>query len=293
MEEKNEINQNKNGRKKTGLIIAVIGLLLIIGSSIYAIIGTDLFKDEKNNDKDEQEEIKDNNDNKDSKDSRDNESIIYNGVYEKDGITIKIFKTDGIDIGSLQRDFYVKFDIILKDGIISSYFDNINNNTGKASIIDDEYTIVFSNNQLELTANDVALKENSSLKNGVYKKTKDYTIEDYYNDNIGDIKYLNSKYNGKYNFNGNEMFIYQTSEDEVNLILSGNSESSIAYLGKQYIINDDGTLKEDVFFDDDKPDTQISFDNENIIFSSNEFPDINGTYIKERNLTIEEIIALE
>lgn len=277
---------NVNKRKKTGLIIAIIGVLLIIGSFVYLFLGTDMFKSKKESkeDKENKEDVK----NKDE-----NKKFNYNGIYENDGVIVKIFDKKDLRSQELTKFFNVEFVIEANGWSIGAAFDDddIINNKATASFFDNEITIEFKNNEIEVTGNEATINNNQGFKNGVYKKTGDYKTEDYFRDNIGDPSLINSIYNGKYNLDGKIVYMYQIEENRVKIVLIDNSPNS-SFFYSNYFTIENGVLTEEVYGDDEIK-TTITFDGNNLILMDIENQNISGTYVKEKNLTIDEIISLE
>ena len=108
---------------------------------------------------------------------------------------------------------------------------------------------------------------------------------------VGCCKYflINSKYNGIYNYNGIKLYSFQTDLETVYINVVGNSNSTVSFYGNVYKID----LQNDNKVFDLSNENEFAIFNENTIdFSSGTYSDISGTYEKEKNITIDEIIAI-
>lgn len=268
----------KKNNKNLGLIIMGVGLLLIIGSLIYAFVGTDMFKG-----KETQNEEKEN---KEKDDKPGNNSISsYNGIYEYDNLVLKVYGLERISTDTFSKGGYISFNINDNySGIIE-----MSDNKGVSKLFEDIINFEFNKDSVNVTFNDSALESNQGFKNGTFKKTGKYTSKEYYDDNIGDSNLINSKYNGIYNYNGIKLYSFQTDLETVYINVVGNSNSTVSFYGNVYKID----LQNDNKVFDLSNENEFAIFNENTIdFSSGTYSDISGTYEKEKNITIDEIIAI-
>ena len=162
---------------------------------------------------------------------------------------------------------------------------------------------VAKDNNIELTLKDNAIELKSlnadyeNIVSGTYAKTGDYTAEDVYKEMFGYPQYLTSKYNGLYKNGTVELYMYQTEANKVEVEIVSKSASSMIGWSSSFIIQTDGTLKQELLFDDDVA-SNLTINGDNIIFEyrSNDQSDVdshsklNGTYVKEKTLTVEDIL---
>ena len=224
----------------------------------------------------------------------------YNGVYTKDGLSIKIYGFNKSNDGKYTKDT-LEYSIETDDMSSQGYFE-IANKKGKSIIFDSELEVEIKDDGLYFKGNDKFKEDFPKFSEGLFKKTKEYTAKDYFNDNIGETNYINSKYNGLFSNNGIKLYMYQIEENSVEILVVGKTDSSIQYFQKSYTIKEDGTLAAEELFDDegnlieDSSKAQVEatakLDGESVVFTSKEYTDINGTYKKEKALTVEEIIKV-
>jgi len=245
--------------KKIGLIIAIIGLLLIIGASVH------YFTTKKETPKEKKEEIVTN----------------VNGIYELNGTVIKIYKLEDEE---KPIEYNLTFNI--DNQIFGS--DKLENNKMYSIIFNTEINMTFEKDKLILKLDDETINK-YNLKNGTYKKIRDFNIDDYYKDNYGDPDLLKTKYNGVFVNQDIKITMYQKAEDIVGIKLSGVNDSSIIINYYTYLLSEDGTLREDTLANE-KATTTIKLDNDNIIFESTSQPDLSGTYVKKSDITIKDVI---
>lgn len=253
--------------KKKGLLLIGIGLILIVSGFVYAFVGTDMFKDENPNTSKED-------------DTFSIESI--NGIYENNGQRIKIFRTGNVkyEIISSKPEIYFS---------INDYYDGtieVFNKKYSYSFIDEKIDFDFKKNLVKVTFNDEILSSYSEFKNGDYKKIEEYSLEDYYNDNIGDLKFFNSKYNGIYENNGKFIFIYQINKETVKISMSSQSTNSVYYIKGEYNIdqNDPNKLA--------NSGSIVTINENGITIDEDSYNEFDGEYTKKDNLSVELAIAV-
>ena len=257
--------------KKRGLIIISIGILLIVGSFIYSFVATDLFKDKNNNQSNNTQTTTNN-----------VKTTNYDGVYELEDKYIKVLKK--VETDSNEEKLLIK--------INDRYNGTLEKKGNKWEEAWNEYIIEFEFNENELTVtyNRETLESYDYFKNGTYKKTKEYTAKEYFEDNIGDSKLFNSKYNGIYELNERIIYLYQSREDTVTIYKKGKSKNAHGNV----ITNRTG------YKIDNQNDNKLSKnENEYVIFNghtielySNELKDFVGTYSKKEELTFEKVVSI-
>ena len=204
-------------------------------------------------------------------DSSNNNTIVFNGIYQNGDNVIKAYQ---------KKDNTVYFSIETVDNNTVVSFGKIDGNKVSSDIFDNNYTLTLNDNIINLQTN------NLDIPVGNYNKVKDYTINDYFNDNYGQEQYFNTKYNGEYSLNDIKAYLYQEDETIVRVyLIKGFNVHDL-----EYEINEDGHLSSEIF--DDKYE---------IIFNDNEFTiketsdsekKFDGTYSKVKTLTMEDIINI-
>ena len=144
-------------KNKTGLIIIIIAILCLVGGALYLFFGTDMFKKKEEPKEDKKEE---------EKETFELGKSELNGVYEKDGITIKLFEV-------AKNSVYFDYEV---EGLGVSLPLKLRNGKATGDIFDDTYAVVIKDNEIELTSN------SEEVEKGTYTKTKTYTKEDFYKD---------------------------------------------------------------------------------------------------------------
>ena len=251
--------ENEEKTKKSNLGIILIGiaiLLLITGMFLF------LTKGEK---KDNETDIKPVSEVK---------SSDFDGVYKKEKTTIKLFS-----LGEKNVYYYID----ANGGTIRSSGSFRNGNVF-GSLFDENYT--FS-----LLDNGISVETNSTVVlNGTYDKTGNYTIEEFYNDNIGDPSYLTSKYNGIYKDEQSNILMYNINEKEVVFNIDKTSDGVISSLQRNFEIKDDNTLE---YVDDSTGAVStitINDDSLTVNIVEDTLINYNGTYKKDSDITIESLL---
>jgi len=255
-------------KNKTGLIIIIIAILCLVGGALYLFFGTDMFKKKEEPKEDKKEE---------EKETFELGKSELNGVYEKDGITIKLFEV-------AKNSVYFDYEV---EGLGVSLPLKLRNGKATGDIFDDTYTVVIKDKEIELTSN------SEEVEKGTYTKTKTYTKEDFYKDQIGDPELLNSEYNGIYDKDGTKLYMYQTEEDTVYIDVSIIENGSWTGFGKYYEIQEDGSLKEDLVFEDDEVESELTLEDNTVtlkIFDEENYGKLNGTYTKNGTVSIDYLI---
>ncbi len=196
---------------------------------------------------------------------------MFNGVYQKDTTTIKLYQLDKKTLA---------YDISYGengDNSVSSRA-SISSNKAEDEMFDESYSFTLVNNAIEFTTN------NAELTSGTYNKVSKYEEKDYFNDNYGNIKYFDSKYNGEYNFGNAKAYMYQVDEKEVRVSIT--KDFSISDL--RYDIEENGVLHCEHFDDE----YEITITDKGFIFKTvkGDEKDYDGEYTKVKTLTMNEII---
>ena len=240
--------------KKGSVLLIIIGVLVIVFGLVNPI---NLGKKENN-------QTNSNNKNNEEK-KEDVPTTSFNGIYIKGKTSMKLFVKNN----------KLYFNIVNgNDGVASGDAD-ISGNTAEGSIIDSNYKFTSNNNNIILETN------NSSIESGEYTKNKEYTINDYYTDNYGDINYSTSEINGLYEQNNNKLYIYQINSTTI---------SFIAEVGNNHISSDCQKDAKGIYVTSIFDNTyNIKIDKDTVLVTSTE-KEFNGQYTKKQSLTIEEII---
>lgn len=259
--------------KNIGLILSIVGLLLIVISFIYAMTCTNIFKS-KENEGDIESDV-----------------IEFNGIYENDGIIVKIYDIPNLEIDGYSYEYIDNINYNIGNMIIG--FAQLHDNTATSDGVESLIEFEFTNKGLDLKADDNTLKKfEGSIKNGTYKKVKEYKDEDFYSDYIGNIKFFESKYNGEYKMGESKLFAFQTNEDEIKVYVFSDPKSSIVLYGLVFNIQPDGSLKESIVFGNEDPTATIKFEDNKYIFTSKSSDEISGTYEKVGSLSLKNANSL-
>lgn len=195
------------------------------------------------------------------------EVVKYDGVYLYEGTRIKLYEL---------ADNRIFFSIISQNNDTEGYADK----NGKTAVgeIFNKYTFTIKDNGIEFTTTD------ENLVQGTYTKESNYTKEDFYRDKYGDINLISSKYNGKFELEGATLYMYQSEEKKVRVVVEkGLSSSDISY-----DIMDDASLNGKIF----EEEYSIKLEEDNLIFTTVKGDKtFDGTYKKTKALTIDDILA--
>ena len=133
----------------------------------------------------------------------------FNGTFKKDDVTIKIYAVDENDI---------KYMIEKKDKKLSYGFVYRINNSYAFSDFGEGVLITLTRSKLIIES-----EFDNTIPDGEYPRVGNFSIDDFYKSNYGDLKYLNSRYLGRFEKNekGSEDYInlYQPEEDTVAFML--------------------------------------------------------------------------
>ena len=253
-------------KSPAGIIVLVLVILIVLGVGGWFLATKVLNKEEKKEDTKTEEKAEKKYEKKEEEETTNSD---LSGIYVKDKTEIKVLVIDKTVI------FHY-----LGESAINSYAELKGNvaKTGFGSQI-----LTFNGDELVVEDNESVEEESIS---GTYKRTKDYTVDDFYKDYLGDPKYFNSKYNGKYENGKYEMLIYQVYEDKCRVNITGD----FGVFDIEFDIKEDGSLYEK-FFDDVYT---VTFDGDKATFTTVESEDgekeKDGTYSRKGAITKEEII---
>lgn len=261
--ETNNLN-NGNKKNKTGLFI-ILSLIaaVVIGVVIFFLL---INKDESETKPEDKEPQK-----------QENNPVVqvaWNGIYENESGKIILYKL-------VDNKLSFSLDI---DDYSSNGTAEINGNSAEGEIFD-TYTFVLNGDSLEFTTTD------PEANGGTFTKTKDYTKEDYYTDNIGNVNYLENGLNGVFESNDVSITIYQTKEDRANLLIVKGSSS---YQREVDIVNGRISYEDEFFEDIDSISASITEDTLTITASSTDSESllnkVSGTYTRTKTLAIDDIL---
>lgn len=152
---------------------------------------------------------------------------------------------------------------------------------GKLSMktIEDKTTITLSKDKKTI----FIVSDFKEINNTSFKKEKDYTKEDFYQNNYGDLKLLDNKYNGIFKLDNKEIRIYQKDEETIRALIEENNSS----MDIEFKIMKENTLEGEVL--EDK--YIINLEDDSIIFNTvNGDNNFDGTYEKVGKQTIDDIL---
>ena len=246
-----------------GIIVLILVILAVLG------VGGGFLATKVLNKEDKKEDTKTEEKNKEEK----KEEISFSGIYESDKGTLKVYDTG-------KGKIFFTFD---GDYSVDSYAE-----VKKGKAVENG----FDKREFSLEGESLVVSDDSEDYNiaGVYTKKKEYTAKEYYNDAYGDPKYLESKYNGLYKSDKKKMYIYQTEDGKVRVNVDTGDYSLFDI---DFDIKEDGSLYVE-FFDDIYT---VTFDGDKTTFTTVKTDDDDkkvkdGTYTKEKTLTIEDVIEL-
>ena len=262
--------------KKLSLFLIFIGLILMTSGIVYASF---------NNNSNENKEGNNN-----SEIQIDKKEISINGVYQLDDLVVKVLKVEEVNINNISKGGYISFSV---NGNYKGILDK-KGNKYISSLFEEEIEFDFKENSVFLTFNKEALEENKNFKNGLFKKTKDYTEKDYFEDNIGNSELFFSKYNGIYEYDGKSIYVFQKDLDKVYVYIVGksqNSHGSFITVGSTYLIDKTNDNRLNDLYDENVE--FILFNADTLEFNSNEYNDFTGVYTKKDTLTFSQAVTID
>ena len=260
--------KEKSQTKVNIVIIAALVVLLFVVAFVFIIPSITGKKTESDNKDNGKETVTDNS----KKDDSSSVAIKdFNGVYEYNKAVIVLYSLndDEVFVDVNTGSYYYSSVLDYKKGIL-----NDNDLTVK---LKDENTISIESN-------------NESISDGDYKKTKEYTEDDFIKDNYSDAyKYLDSKYNGQYQLGDATMSLLQIDEETVRVLIQKGEGFDKSTSDLEYDIVAENKLREE-FFDEE---FEITIENGTAKFVTVKGDKaFDGTYNKVTSLTIEVIIDI-
>lgn len=270
-------NISKNENIKYSLIVVSISLFLTF--IIYLIIPK-IFNNE-NSHENNNETVTENNNTEIINDNK-----IKNGIYQLNDTTIKIYINNNILYYMIKNKEKCHQINITEQCAFSKIY--IFNDKNKITSLDNEITIENGNNEIIVTSN------SEKLSSGTYKKTKNYTKEEFKKDVVGETKYLNTNINGVFKKDKIEIEIYQYSENQAYVYIKTPELITITTLDiKNGKI--DSKTEQTIFGEYIKNEIKIDITENNLTinaYSSDPeyiFNFINGTYTKTKKITETDI----
>lgn len=268
MENNNMMNNNVEKKSKMPIIILLLVLIAAIAAGVIFFFVT---KDNKNDKPKETEKTESN-----------KQPVVqsdWNGIYENNGNTIKFYQPKENKI----------FFILEING---SFICNQAKVSGNTITFEEEsfgektkYTFTLNGENVEFTST------SDYLGNGTYTKRQDYGTEDYFKDVVGDPSYLSSKFNGVYKKDNYSITMYQIKEDTVEIVIQKGTSFSSRSLP---IVNDSLVYEDEFLGEIERINISVN-GNELTVTASSDDQDsllnsINGTYTKEKDYTIDDIL---
>lgn len=254
-------NENKNKGRKFWILLLIIVVAVVVGVLFY--LNRDF-----NNDSDGDDNLVEN------PNDEGNNKILWNGIYENGEDVVYVYQLSENEIS---------FDANINEGYISGTA-KIKGNVASGEIFE-TYTLELKNKKLVFSSSD------SEIESAVYTRVKDYSKDDYYKNNYGDPKYLESEFNGVFEKDSTTITIYQLEEDRVEMVIV----DGISYYSTALEIKDDQLFHESEFFDEiSKINAYIEDGKLNLTSSSTDKSDvlnrISGVYSKVKDYTMDDII---
>lgn len=197
----------------------------------------------------------------------------FSGIYSLDGVNIYFCQVNETDLlFAVNEDLFTKATITGESasGIIVAGGEGI------------EYTFQMKDKSIEVNSN------GNQINNGLYQKINNYSLENFYELVFGSKELFVSSYNGKYVKDNIVLYMFQTSETTVEVLIDGWDYTTRA----TFDILDDNKLESDT-----STDANIITIGENeIIFKTESYDSgtnssiFDGKYIKEGNIGMEDIL---
>ncbi len=192
----------------------------------------------------------------------------YSGIYQKDGVTVKLFGyNDKLDYNVFGGPLEFHDKTALAGNTFSA--DGLCNFT--------------------LNAQNINLECVEPSMSGVYEKTGTYDIVSYYTDNVGDTSLVNTKYFGEYDNGTYKIVMYQSSDNTVNITIYSNDSTSYF----DYVLSI--VSENELHFEDEELSFNVSLTEEalNIVSDNESFSLMVGSYSKLRVMTIESVVEFK
>ena len=206
---KKDENKKMKLKKKLGLLIIILGILLIISGFIYASYKTDLFKNKKEiNENDNDNEI--------------TESVAerFEGIYIASNDKIYIHKINDYELHYVIADSFQGTAKIIDKNTAREETKSLDDSYFEFKLVDDEIDVEYHSDDNNLPG----------LKNRQYKKISGYVKENIYEEEFVDSKYLDLIYSGLYvSDNGTELYVIHTSGNDLRVISKSNNDSTFGF----------------------------------------------------------------
>ncbi len=239
------MNEEKNvPKKKKGFSIAIILLgLILIGTGLFLLFGTDLFK--KNDNKKKENEPK----------NEVSEADKFVGIYVNNEDKLFIHKTKANNFYYVIGDSFEGTAVVTGD--TAKQTDSFRN--------DEYFEFKLVEGGIEVTyhaGEDVLI----AIETGKYTKLADYTKDNVYKEAVGDPNLLSSKYSGLFKSGDIELYLYQINEKQVKVSTNSNNYS----FSETFEIESDNKLVAKSFFDENVVAYEITFNDKQITLDANE-----------------------
>ena len=244
-------------------IVLAIGVILLAVGAFLNFNGNKNKNSSENNDP---------NDVTDMTDKKDNKKLTnVNGVYELNNVTIRLFEVDSNVSVHLDNKEYIYIGELV-------------------SIEDDTLKLKEKNITIKLRNNEIEVSSDENALNGIYKKTSDLSLDEYYSHYYSN-KDLDGKYNVYYKNDYYELYMFQVNEETVFVKITNNIKNNEIIYEKYYHITENNVLEAT----EDNFSVKIVIKDdlltvEGINFDIEEFIKMNGTYNKVKNLTKNEVV---
>lgn len=256
-------NMNENNKKVSPVLILLVSILVlaVCGFCVWKFV---LDKSNTNN-----SNGNNTNTTPSPKPEETNALEKYNGVYESEFGTIKLYASNN---KTLMFTF-----VGVEDNIVSGWFERDGNEI-KSEIMDEIITVKLESNNIIIESN------TDEVKSGTYTKIAEYTLDEYYAETYGDPKFLETNYNGKYTNGSEYIYVYQSEDDEV--IISGLLTDNLINMDLE-IINE-GYAKTDLF--DETYEITLEDETLTLTVTENGETTYENTFKREKTLTKKDII---
>ena len=278
MEENNKENF-KN--KKTGLIVLLIGIALIISAVVYTIFGTNLLKNTK-----------------DTKNNENNETISIDenaadnlvGIYANSKDKIAIHRLDNGKLSYVVGDTFKGTAKMVDEKTARSEKDI----KEKSSL---EFKLVEDGIEFSYKSNDNTV----SVEKGLYNKILEYSKEDVYSEFLGNPIYLESICSGLYtSSDGTELYVIQTDENNLTVRLKSNEKNLFK---EDFIMTKDHKIISYLSNDESKIDYELNISvnsledkklkvtvNKSVVGEKETNKIFDSEYKFVKNITVEDVI---
>ena len=195
----------------------------------------------------------------------------FNGIYKNDNGEALLYSKDGktVHVSIELEDYSFTHQSEVKDNKLNLEAEN-------------KKTIV----SLDKNKKTVSIKSDiKELNNMTFKKEKEYSKEQFFNNNYGNSKYLDSKYNGIYKKDNSEIKMYQQYDDTVRVYISKENSS----IDTEFLIKDENTIISEL----EEIEYKITIDGDKIQFETTKGDkEYDGEYKREKTLSQDEIMEL-